>query len=104
MAKVMKPGKVENEPVIFRKYPDGDIIALFPEISVDQIGYNCESYMHIGQHGAASPMIVIKQTKLAKPKEYKELYAELVKLGYDLKIIKRFRQTHLLERKKQARV
>jgi len=100
----MKDGKVANEPVIFRKYPNGDIIALFPMICVDQIGYNCQSYMHVGQHGAASPMIVVGQTKLATPIEYAVLQDELERVvGYDLKIIKRFRYVHQLERQKQAR-
>jgi hypothetical protein len=105
MAKVMKSGKVENEPVIFRIYPDGDIIALFPEIAADNIGYFCESYMHIGQHSAASPRAVVSQTKLATPDEYAVLQDELERVvGYDLKIIKRFRYVHQLERMKQARV
>ncbi len=91
----MKDGKVKNEPVIFRKYPDGDIIALFPIIAVDTIGYNCESYMHVGQHGAANPRIVVSQTKLAKPKEYRVLKKELeCQVGYHLKVIQRFRYKH----------
>ena len=41
--------------VIFRKLKDGDIIALFPELPGDMNPYHtCESYMHVGQHGAAS--------------------------------------------------
>jgi len=101
----MKDGKVKNEKVIFRIYPDGDIIALFPEIAVDQIGYNCNSYMHVGQHGAASPMIIVGQTKPATPMEYAVLQDELERVvGYDLKIIERFRYVHQLERQKQARI
>ena len=99
----MKAGKVENKPVIFRKFSNNEIIALFPEICVDNTGYNCQSYIHVGQHGAASPYLV-HTTKLATPTEYKSLYDELVKLGYDMKIIKRFRYKHQEIRREQAKI
>jgi len=85
----MKDGKAKNEKVIFRKWGNGDVIALFPEIACDTIGYNCQSYMHVGQHGAASPSLVAS-TKPANKEDYKELFDELTKLGYDLKVIKNF--------------
>ncbi len=91
----MKNGKAKKELVIFRIFSDGDVIALFPEIACDTLGYNCQSYMHVGQHGAASPQIVISKTKLATPDEYAVLEDELQRaVGYDLKIIKRFRYKH----------
>lgn len=91
----MKDGMEKNEPVIFRIYRNGDVIALFPEIACDTIGYNCQSYMQVGQHGAASPQIVINKTKLATPKEYAVLKKELeYQIGYHLKVIKRFRYKH----------
>lgn len=103
--KELKDGKVANEPVIFRKYSDGDIVAMFPEIAVDQIGYNCQSYMHVGQHSAASPQEVLKQTKPATPMEYAVLQDELERVvGYNLKMIKRFRYVHQLVRMAQAKV
>lgn len=89
-----KPTKEDwHKKVIFRVYPNGDVIALFPEIAVDTIGYNCQSYMHVGQHGAASPSLV-DDTKPATPKEYEPLKKELEKAGYDLEVIKRFRYEH----------
>ena len=93
----MKAGKEKREKVIFRQWIIGcEIIALFPEIAVDTIGYNCQSYMHHGQHGAASPDIVIKDTKPAIIEDgaCQKLIKELTDLGYDLKIIKRFRYKH----------
>ena len=97
----MKAGKAKQEKVIFRVWKDGDriapsldVIALFPEIAVDTIGYNCQSYMHIGQHGGANLNIVLRNTRLATPDEYDELYKELTRIGYDLKVIKRFRYGH----------
>ena len=42
----------ETTKVIFRQWIIGcEIIALFPEIGVDSMGYKCQSYMRIGQHG-----------------------------------------------------
>lgn len=74
-------GSVEDvERVIFRKYPDGEVIALFPDIP-DSPGY-CLSYMHIGQHGGADFNGVMADTKPATPKDYYYLYLELVSLGY----------------------
>jgi hypothetical protein len=74
--------------VIFRKFPEGDIIAMFPEIQADQNRCDCLSYQHIGQHGPASYFLV-DRTKLAIAAEYAELKAELESIGYDLIIRKR---------------
>lgn len=78
----------EKTKVIFRKFKDGDIIALFPEIQADQNYNNCQSYQHIGQHGAASYSL-IDTTKPANEMEYQDLYNELTSIGYNLKIQKR---------------
>jgi hypothetical protein len=91
----------EKTKVIFRMFGDGQVIALFPEIATDQLGYNCNSYMHIGQHGAANPSIV-NRTKLAKQDDYQNLFEELTKLGYNLHVIQRFRYADQQERMKQA--
>jgi hypothetical protein len=92
----MKDGKAKQEKVIFRQWDKGcEIIALFPEIATDTLGYHCQSYMHVGQHGAASPRI-IEDTKPANLEDgaVKTLIKELTDLGYDLKVIKRFRYKH----------
>ena len=90
----------EKTKVIFRAWIYGnEIIALFPEIAGDTTGYNCQSYMHVGQHGAASPNI-IQDTRPARPDEYKKLYEELTEIGYNLKIIKRFRYSYQQKRSK----
>lgn len=73
--------------VIFRKYRDGQILALFPyDIETDEGHVN--SYMRIGQHGAAS-LECVKDTKPAKENEYNGLCHELTSIGYDLKVIHR---------------
>ena len=87
----------EKTKVIFRQWKIGcEIIALFPEIATDTIGYNCQSFIHVGQHGAASPSIMLKDTKPANLEDgaVKRLIKELTDRGYNLEIIKRFRYKH----------
>jgi len=71
--------------VVFRKFKEGDIIALFPDTLSRG---NIESYMHVGQHSMADVTIVY-DTKLAKPEEYADLLAELIRIGYKPKVGKR---------------
>ena len=53
--------------MIFRRFPDGDVIALFPYLPAECLNtWPCQSYMHIGQHGAADPRIV-HDTRPARP-------------------------------------
>lgn len=77
--------------VIFRKYrKGGDILALFPEVPADNRGHYCQSYEHVGQHGAADYYGCIhKLTVPAKPVEYADLMAELEHRGYCLLVVKR---------------
>ena len=79
----------ERYKVIFRKFKNGDIIALFPEEPFSYTSDLCMSYMHIGQHGAAS-LEIIFETKLAKPEEYKDLKEELESLGYILEVKRKY--------------
>lgn len=85
---------VETTKVVFRKFPkeegsEAEVIALFPGESWDRAG-NITSYMHMGQHAAASPSVV-SITKLATPEEYAPLKAELEGIGYVLKVGKTLR-------------
>ena len=84
-------------PVIFRKFrKGGDVIALFPTLVADMNPALCQSYMHVGQHGAAAPG---KELVPAAPEEYANLLAELRRIGYDdLKIVRRFTQAHFRAR------
>jgi hypothetical protein len=74
---------------VFRKWPDGDIIALFPEEAGDVYGIHCASYMHIGQHANADYESVVGCTTLATPSEYADLQSELASMDYNLQIMKR---------------
>ena len=74
--------------VIFRKWPDGTIDALFPlEEYNDKF---CMCYSHIGQHSGADYTSCIKRTKPATNKEFAPLLRELIDIGYhDLLIVRR---------------
>jgi hypothetical protein len=72
--------------VCFRKFDDGDIIALFPYEIADSDG-NIMSYMLDCQYGPAYYQLT-NSTKPAKESEYNDLKAELESLGYNLHIIK----------------
>ena len=68
--------------VIFRKFVEGgDVIAIFPEIPNDLMGYDRMSYQHIGQHGGCGDIVDI--TTLATPEEYAPLLRELGRIGYE---------------------
>lgn len=78
--------------VVFRRWKDGDIIALFPDEPWRRCDYSTTSYMHVGQHGAADYAGVIAATRTAREDEYHDLLAELRAIGYtDLRVVKRAR-------------
>ena len=80
-----------EQKVIFRKFKDGDIIALFPE-EVTKNGYTVMSYMHMGQHSTTDYDSVVSGTKLAKESECSDLINELVGRGYtNLRVMKKCR-------------
>lgn len=90
--------------VIFRKFKCGDVIALFPQEPATLDGHLCVSYMHVGQHSAASPSIV-RDTKPASIEEFRKLLWELEQIGYnDLVVCKKFTQEDYKVRKERARV
>ena len=74
--------------VIFRKFKDGEVIALFPELQANDNHAHCQSYMHVGQHGSANYDVNAKN-KLATESEYKDLKEELESIGYNLDVRKR---------------
>ena len=101
----MPPNKAKSptaEKVIFRVFKhEGGVIALFPEIPGTNDPYTCQSYMHVGQHASADPNLLIRETRLAKPSEYRVLARELRQRGYRLKVIKRLRYVATDVRRKQ---
>ena len=82
----------EKTIVVFRvwKTETGSVIALFPDEPADYYSKYCQSYQHIGQHGAADYNFVIQQSRPATESEYKDLFDELTKIGYNLVVRKRW--------------
>lgn len=74
---------MKRTKVYFRVFPDGDVIALFPEI---RYGGYIASYQHIGQHCNANPSL-IRELRTATRQERSELKEELESIGYNLFVI-----------------
>ena len=77
-----------SDLVTFRKFTDGDVIALFPKLFTGQDNDSNQfimSYMHIGQHGDASDDL-IDDLSPATSDEYSDLKAELTSIGYELEV------------------
>lgn len=71
--------------VIFRTWPKGDVIALFPDIEAGL--FSCSSYMRVGQHATADYRYVLEQTRQATIAEYADLAVELKQIGYNLRVL-----------------
>jgi hypothetical protein len=82
----------ETTDTIFRRWPDGDVIALFP--GIEHTGRSCMSYQHVGQHGGADYQGVVSRTKPARPAEYADLLSELQSIGYKLRVLRRAAYQH----------
>lgn len=63
---------------------EDEVIALFPDIEWDHMG-NIMSYMHYGQHGAASKSLM--RLRYASEEQYKNLKQELESIGYVITLI-----------------
>ena len=87
--------------VIFRKWRDGNVIALFPGTAATNDPHLCLSYEHMGQHAAASDSLT-GVTDPAKPAEYVELKRELERQGYNLNVVRRFTSKHRQQRRAQC--
>ncbi len=72
--------------VVFRTDREGVVFALFPELPGDKYGYFCTAYEHFGQHCAADYDLCVSRSDPAVPAEYKDLYEELERRGYDLTV------------------
>ena len=90
-------------PVIFRVWPEGDVIAIFPELAYSRDGHLCMSYQHVGQHGGADCELVTKATRPATRAEYTELANELTQRGYNLVIRRRETPAMVAKRKENAK-
>lgn len=66
-----------------------DVVALFPYIANDDNPGNCTAYVHVGQHTGAYISGFIRESRLATPEEYADLFRELEDIGYNLEVGKR---------------
>lgn len=87
--------------VIFRKFKDGDVIALFPTLPGTSNVYTCMSYMRVGQHCPANISVYNGGTVLANESEYAPLAKELESIGYVLDVRKRFSPNDMRARAQQ---
>jgi hypothetical protein len=109
-AKRRTPGFVaweEDTPVavVFRRFKDDGVIALFPEIPADDVGLAMSSYMRVGEHGPAS-WDLIARTRPASMDEpdVKALYDLLTKvIGYRLIVRRRITSEMSAFRRASAR-
>lgn len=76
--------KVAPLDVVFRVFPEGDVIALFPS---ERDRNMIMSYQHLVQHSLASPELV-RELRPATPAERANLLAELKRIGYHLRLEK----------------
>ena len=74
--------------VAFRKFEDGEVIAIFPNIYPVAKDSKAEvmSYMHVGQHGMCMECLVNELEKASK-EEYAPLKKELEMIGYLVNIL-----------------
>ncbi len=75
--------------VIFRRDRTGDCFAIFPELPGDDGGFLCTAYQHVGQHCAADYDQCVSRSDPAAPAEYRDLFEELERRGYDLLVRRR---------------
>jgi hypothetical protein len=69
--------------VIFYK-EENEILAVFPYLPEQYGQVSC--YAHVGQHSTAS-VEYCDSLRMAKKKEYNDLYHELMSIGYKLKVL-----------------
>ena len=74
----------DEDAVVFRKFPEGDLIAIFPNQPEGPDTVN--SYQTNGQHGEAS-LALIHELEPATPQEHGDLAAELGRIGYNITVI-----------------
>jgi hypothetical protein len=74
---------------MFRRFPEGDILAIFPDIDErpHDPGLFCLSYANCGQHGSADVALCLQHTEAATKDERADLEKELREIGYELEII-----------------
>ena len=76
---------IASDTVVFRRWQNGDVIALFPALPADLYGEYCDAYEHVGQHGGADYFGVIQHSTPCSIEESADLATELRRIGYVLR-------------------
>jgi hypothetical protein len=92
----------QADTVVFRKWKNGNVIALFPELPADIFGDFCDAYETVGQHGGADYHGVIQQTEPCSLVDATDLASELKTIGYELKPVRRVSHVHHERRRRTA--
>lgn len=77
-----------EDGVVFRKFKDGQVIAIFPYLLGNRNPNTCLSYMK-GQHSVCDEFEIVKATQIATFNEYVGLLNELLGFGYNCRLLKR---------------
>lgn len=85
--------------VVFRVI-EGEVVAVMPEMPGTS-EYDCTSYAHVGQHGAAS-LDLLRSGRPARPDEYASLLRELDSIGYDVRVVKRVNHSAAMEARRKT--
>jgi hypothetical protein len=75
--------------VVFRAWPDGEVVAVFPTLPGTPRADDCLIYAHVGQHGSADCAGLTGMTRPARPEQYEGLLEELRTVGYRPKVYRR---------------
>jgi len=96
---------MRSDPVVIRvwKGDERDVFALFPADPADIYGQLCTSYEHVGQHAAADYDLCIRNSRPASEAEAADLTAELRRIGYRPRVLKRASRRHHEKRLAVAR-
>jgi hypothetical protein len=104
MPNLIRTDKPPATPVIFRAFPNGEVVALFPTEPYDDTGRDCVAYVHNGQHTGANYVAIIYATRPAKYAEYIDLLKELERIGYkNLTVFKKVNAKYHIQRRETAR-
>lgn len=91
--------------VIFRVDREGTVFALFPELPADYDGLYCLCYQHVGEHCSADYFGCIAASRLATADEFADLFNELKRRGYEMRVCRRAsREMHERRRQEAADV
>jgi hypothetical protein len=84
--RILEIGKAR---VVFRRDSKGTIVALFPQIPVNENVDDCLAYNSVKQFYPANYGDSVFHSKMASPKEYSPLFGELSSMGIDITVTQR---------------